>query len=508
MEKMSNIYKNLVKHVSLVVFGIAVLFFTVVSILFSCRVNSDEYTYYQRDHAIINLICLLVWCIFVYAIKKYEKIQIGAKTKRILWIVSLGMYTIALAAVVFYLHLPPKADQKRVLEIAMNMIGGEYSEFEKGGYVNTYPNQVGLIYFCYVLFQIFPFGYHALRLLNVVSISLSVLLINEIGNLLFEQKQEKKYIYGIVTMLFLPLAGYVTFLYGNNIGLALSLGGIWAVCKFLKKQQWRYVALAVVFLACSVVVKENYLISVIGVLIVLLYYFLKNPNRKIAVCFLGIMMGTLLFSNMVNWRVGKIIGMEISDGVPSLAWVVMGLQEGYMADGWHNGYNHSTYWDNDCDTEKTEQVVKRDLKERVQEMIHSPATSLRFFYHKTVSQWNNPTFECFWINDLNRRKKEGVAVGSYNKMVESVLGEPGNPVLYEYMNIYQSIVWLGVLLWIFFQRKETGLLQALFAIIFVGGFLFHTIWEAKCQYVMPYFIFIIPYAVVGYRAMVEKIGKK
>lgn len=508
MEKLSNLYGNLVKHVSLVIFGIVVLFLTGVSILFSCRVNSDEYTYYERDHGIINVICLFVWCIFVYAIKKYGNIRVSAKTKKILWIVSLCIYTIAIAAFVFYLRLPPKADQKRVLEIAMNMIGGEYSEFKKGGYVDTYPNQVGLIYFCYVLFQVFPFGYYALRLLNVFSISLSVLLINEIGNLLFEQKGEKKYIYGIVTMLFLPLAGYVTFLYGNNIGLALSLAGIWAVCKFLKKQRWRYVVLAIVALAFSVIVKENYLISVIGVLVVLLYYFFKNPNRKIVVCLAGITIGTLLFSHMANWRVEKIIGMEISDGVPALAWVAMGLQEGYMADGWHNGYNHSIYWDNDCNTEKTEQVVKEDLKERVQEMIHAPAASARFFYHKTVSQWNNPTFECFWINDLNRRKKEGVAVGSYNKMVESVLGEPGNPILYEYMNIYQSVVWLGILFWLFFKGREASLLQILFVIIFVGGFLFHTIWEAKCQYVMPYFILILPYAVMGYREMAARIGKK
>ena len=507
-EKISNLYENAVKYVTLTIFGAAVLFLMVISILFSCRVNSDEYTYYERDHIIVNVICLIVWCIFVYALKKYGNIRISAKAKKIAWSVSLCIYAVLIAAFVFYLRMPPKADQKQVLEIAMNMISGEYSEFAKGGYVDTYPNQVGLIYFCYILFQILPFGYQAFRLLNVISITLSVFLINEIGNLVLEQKEEKKYIYGIVAMFFLPLAGYVTFLYGNNIGLAFSLSGIWAVCKLLKKKKWRYVVLAIVTLACSVVVKQNYVIPVIGVLLILLYYCFKKPNKISITCLMGIMVGIILFSNVVNWRVEKITGIGISDGVPSLAWVVMGLQEGYMTDGWHNGYNKDVYQENGCDTEKTKKVVKADLKERVQEMIHTPAASFRFFYRKTVSQWNNPSFECFWITDVNQRKKEGIAVGDYNKIVKGVVGEPGNPVLYEYMDIYQSIIWLGVVFWMFFKGKKATILQMLFAIIFVGGFLFHTIWEAKCQYVMPYFILILPYAVMGYGAMVERIGKK
>ena len=42
-------------------------------------------------------------------------------------------------------------------------------------------------------------------------------------------------------------------------------------------------------------------------------------------------------------------------------------------------------------------------------------------------------------------------------------------------------------------------------IVFIGGFLFHTIWEAKCQYTITYFILLIPYSVKGYDCLTNKI---
>ena len=32
----------------------------------------------------------------------------------------------------------------------------------------------------------------------------------------------------------------------------------------------------------------------------------------------------------------------------------------------------------------------------------------------------------------------------------------------------------------------------------IGAFVFWTFWETKCRYVLPYFLFIMPYSVIGY----------
>ena len=41
-------------------------------------------------------------------------------------------------------------------------------------------------------------------------------------------------------------------------------------------------------------------------------------------------------------------------------------------------------------------------------------------------------------------------------------------------------------------------IQKLFClIIIIGGFLFHMFWEGKAQYILPYFIMVIPYSAAG-----------
>ena len=40
----------------------------------------------------------------------------------------------------------------------------------------------------------------------------------------------------------------------------------------------------------------------------------------------------------------------------------------------------------------------------------------------------------------------------------------------------------------------------------IGGFVFFTFWEAKSQYVAPYYFVIIPYAVIGWKSMINKIS--
>lgn len=48
----------------------------------------------------------------------------------------------------------------------------------------------------------------------------------------------------------------------------------------------------------------------------------------------------------------------------------------------------------------------------------------------------------------------------------------------------------------------------LFAVVFIGGFLFHIFWEAACEYMLPYFIMIVPYGVMGLKDAMGIIADK
>ena len=85
-------------------------------------------------------------------------------------------------------------------------------------------------------------------------------------------------------------------------------------------------------------------------------------------------------------------------------------------------------------------------------------------------------------------------------------GRTGNQRIVEIFNIVQSIVLLGTVLYILLN-KSIDYKQLVFAVIFIGGFLFHIVWEAKCQYTVVYFVLLIPYCIQGLQLVVQEIMK-
>ena len=76
-----------------------------------------------------------------------------------------------------------------------------------------------------------------------------------------------------------------------------------------------------------------------------------------------------------------------------------------------------------------------------------------------------------------------------------------------FMNQYQSLIFMGVFLWMIFRywRKKPLEEQVLLITIF-GGFLFHMLWEAKGRYILPYFVMMLPMAAVGLAELAERAG--
>lgn len=486
------------KWIIMVIFAVCIFFLTAVSIFGNCFVNNEEYTFFVSDYAYKHVAIFFIITIIMMIWKTIPKKVIDRKFFMLIWYGFLILYTVAMIIVTFYVSLPPRADQRYIVDAANKMLVGDFSPFENGGYLNVYPNQVGIVYLLYWLFKIFPIGYKIIWILNAISLSVIFGGMDKIAKLIFEEKKHN-YLVGIATVLFIPLTCYVTFVYGNLIGQALSTLGIYFYLRFRKEPRISSMLFMIVTLALSVLVKENFVIPVIGVVIVLSLDLLRKPIKRKIVAIIGIIVVTILCSTLVKMHTEYISGHKISEGVPTLAWIVMGMQEGYMAEGWHNAYNEMVFRENGCDSKLAYEQVKSDLNERIKHFINNPGYTLKFFFKKQTSQWNNPTFEGFWINDVDKRVKEGQNVRSLTGVLRSVAGEPGNAPLKEFCNVYSSMVLFGVCLWIYIGKKEITINDLLLAIVFIGGFVFHTIWEAKCQYVMPYFVLLLPYSVRGYQ---------
>lgn len=123
-----------------------------------------------------------------------------------------------------------------------------------------------------------------------------------------------------------------------------------------------------------------------------------------------------------------------------------------------------------------------------------------FITKKIVSQWNEPTYEALWVNRHHK--------GEFSKIVQSIYDGKLYTVLYEYMNIYQSLIYCMALACLLIYRNSWSMEQLFFFIVVLGGFYFHILWEAKSQYIYPYFLLLLPYAAVGMSGSLDFLSSK
>lgn len=74
------------------------------------------------------------------------------------------------------------------------------------------------------------------------------------------------------------------------------------------------------------------------------------------------------------------------------------------------------------------------------------------------------------------------------------------------MNLFQSLVYAAVLFALWRLRKDAAMEQLFLPLVILGGFLFHTLWEAKSQYIFPYFVCLLPWAAAGLSQAAELAG--
>ena len=74
------------------------------------------------------------------------------------------------------------------------------------------------------------------------------------------------------------------------------------------------------------------------------------------------------------------------------------------------------------------------------------------------------------------------------------------------MDGYEFLVYSMALICVWIKRKDDDLSFIQLELIFVGGFIFHIIWEAKGQYTLQYFILLIPYAAYGMERVIKRMN--
>jgi hypothetical protein len=187
--------------------------------------------------------------------------------------------------------------------------------------------------------------------------------------------------------------------------------------------------------------------------------------------------------------------VKLGKGVPQVAWLAMGLQESQMAPGWYNRYTINTFKSVHFNAEAASAQALQNIDKRLTYFKKNPSAALDFFAKKALSEWNEPSYESLWVSQVKGHMKP------VPDFVENVYNGEAGKGLQNYFNMYQQIILIGFLFALINSFRKSNDLFAFLPLIILGGFLYHLLFEAKSQYILVYFVMLVPYAAYGWNAL-------
>lgn len=288
---------------------------------------------------------------------------------------------------------------------------------------------------------------------------------------------------------------------------------------------------SILFLTLSVLLRKNSLIPVIAVLLVLLFETLR-PDRNskmrlglliMAVCLAVTSVGIL---PLVQKCYEKKAGNTLSSGVTAMSYLAMGMQEASRGCGWYNGFNIDTYDTAGMDTALANEISRLAIDERLTYFREHPGYTADFYLHKHLSQWADGTYAS--------RQATLATYGGRSAFFKEVYEGSLSGGYIEWCNAWQNILYLGVLVFCIDSLKKRRkskvvghmadqtaghtagctadhmadqhgadrhgadrLYVYVGLIAVLGGFLFHTFWEANSRYIFSYSLLLMPYCGAG-----------
>ena len=512
IEKISFLADTVIRNVTILII-IAVGLQSMFSTSFIGRDVDEEGRSYATTMNILDnpwkhafaflLVLVLVTCfIFFFQRERFENYVWMNRSK----IIKYMSVLVCIAGILWIVitSIAPVSDQSKVFRIAMQWRQNNFMAYSEGGYLFRYPFQTGIVLFYYVLSFIFGINnYIGAQLVNVVALVIIYYFLAQLVHFFWKEDKLIVSVAYIGVMLWVPFFFYITYQYGILPGMACSLGAVYSMTKYFEFRKYRYAFIAALSMGMATVLKMNCLIFAVAMSCFLVYdaveiFFTckKKLDKKwmdslifVAILFIGVW-GC---NYTVDCCAEKISGYEMPKGEAMLSWIVMGLSEAELGPGFYTGYINRIFVEKNYDTELINEASVEKIKELLGEMMEDPkGVGIPFFARKTAFQWNDPSFIGM---DRTKDRNSAFVVPDY---VRNIIEGKGCVCLYLYLNYIQTMIWAGTLLYLIRKNDKRNVYELIGLVIFLGGFLFHLIWESSASYTIPYFLLIIPYAIKGF----------
>jgi len=443
--------------------------------------------------SLLQIGCYLAFSIIGVAL--LVKVLNALEEKKLFRIMTF-LYLLAGSYLIFNIQPNLRADPALVNEAAKSFSQGNFESLKVGGYMFRYPHQVGLVSFFRILmlfsentvFLLFVY------LFSVILINYIIWKICEIG---FKEQHFVRKMAIALSFLFLPQLFFICFLYGTIPGLLFVLASVLFMSKYHVSGNVKEAVIGIVSMGIACVLRSNYLIAGLALIIVLCLQFLKKLSVKDIIVIVMLTLCIFSGTKMVKMYYEHESNMQIGGGVPPAMHIAMGLQENAeypSKSGWYNGFVWHGYQQAEFDPDKATEMSMEIIEGRISTFLEEPTYMLKFFERKIITTWCEPTFQSVWSGPLEEYYQT-----TYTPIVQSIY-RGGD--LYCLLNKYEKCIliivlicsFVGIFLKKWIDKKDLNLYENFATCYLLGGFLFHLFWETKSQYVYPYIFLIIPIA--------------
>lgn len=509
-ENMKNKNAKIVSASSRAVFFLAfflLLLLTVSCFLYTTFVDKEneylEHVTIESGNVGVSLLFVTALFVILFFITKLvRKLQYNRL------VLLFGLYALTVGIIfVFMASSSPTNDSYVVTASGAGLARGDTGEFIRHTYYFTrYPFQLGYVMWTEVFSFLTRTGadFRALEVINAVCLAFA-----ECGLVALSRRLSEKNEVTAVCVLFLILfpqaSFYSVFLYGNIPSLCFAVWSVYFFFRYLENGKRGNVALSSLLLLIGVWLKLNTLIVFVALMTVYVLHIIKEKKWLEcvpALCFcLIILFGKGLPQKLYEAR----YGIDYGNGIPMISWAAMGLGDSSpIFGGWYDpGPTVQNFEAAGKDADMAESASRAAISERISELWSDPSSALRFFKNKTVSQWAEPTYQSIWNLDVRGVYPEGrTGIAAFAVENQRAFATALDiPVILLY-----GMACAGCTVFLLRGKNEKTLFAVLLALIFLGGFFYHLIFEAKSQYILIYALWLTPLSAVGADECFEKFG--
>ena len=531
---------------------IGIIFLVIVialNLIFTADLDASEHITVNFNN-IFYIIGLIITGLIIYfasnALNKYlYKDEKRKKLRKILFISAISIYIIADILWTIFVRAPIVGDQVHVNSMGQLFYRGfdeeiinsdTYAGIPLREYIQAYNQQIPQAFLYSLFFRLIHIDeFGTPRALNVIAIIIILVAIYKIGNLISKKHKVNKVRLMVLFLTFISLPMLSTFVYGDIPSLAFLLLSVYYMMKFVdylnNKDRYannfdantnnencndekdsnaqnnlnsnynnsgaiivkekvskylgiKYFTLATVFSMIAYMFRMNSLIFVIATVIYLLFNLFTKITSKTAkeniinifAIILYIIM-SIIPSQIVNDYYISKYNLDKSKAYPNISYILIGMSESWRGNGW---YNESIGEPALKDPEGIKDEYANRIKERLEYFSQNLGYTFNFYTNKLASMWSENTYSAVRLNLLHESEDDYL----------NVIKEP----LTFYQKALLILMCICSIIVLIQNRKNLSPEIIYLLLIFMGGFAFHIIWEAKSRYIIPYIVVLIPIA--------------